>query len=201
VKTAQIIFLSIIAACTYGVVHDEITVRICIEYFTVAHPPLFHTTSPTLLALCWGVAATAGIGAGLGVIIALVSQSRGAAAYSVARLGRSILVLLAGMGASAFTAGLVGYQLSRRGFISIPAGLAETIPAHHYHRFMAVWFAHGASYLVGLAGGALLCFRVWQARGRPSVISFFPHTLAAALRAAFLAAVAAYILWIRFGAH
>ena len=200
-KTAQIILLSILAACTYGVVHDQITVRICIEYFTVAHPPLFHTTSPTLLALCWGVAATAGIGAALGVILALVSQSRGAAPYSVARLGRSILVLLVVTGASAFTAGLVGYQLSRRGFISIPAGMAETIPAHQYHRFMAVWFAHGASYLVGLAGGALLCYRVWQARGRPSVISFFPHTRAAALRVTLLAAVAAYIIWIRFGAH
>jgi hypothetical protein len=201
VKTAQIILLSILAASTYGIAHDEITVRLCIEYFTVAHPPLFHTTSPTLLALCWGVAATVGIGAALGVVLALVSQSRGAAPYSVARLGRSILVLLTVMGASAFTAGVVGYQLSRRGFISIPAGLAETIPAHQHHRFMAVWFAHGASYLVGLAGGALLCFRVWQARGRPSVISFFPHTRTAALRAALLAAVAAYILWIRFGAH
>jgi hypothetical protein len=198
VKTAQVIMLSILAACTYGVVHDQITARLCIEYFTVAHPSLFHTTSPTLLALCWGVSATAGIGAALGIILALVSQSRGAVPYSVHRVARSILVLLAAIGASAFTAGGVGYQLSRRGLISIPAGLAPTIPAHQHGRFMAVWFAHGASYLVGLAGGALLCFRIWQARGRPSVISFFPQTRAAAIRAAFIAAVAAYIAWIRF---
>lgn len=198
-KTAQIILVSILAACTYGVVHDQITVRICIEYFTVAHPPLFHTASPTLLALCWGVSATAGIGAALGVILALVSQSAGAIPYSVPRLGRSILLLLAAMGASAFTAGVVGYELSRRGFISIPAGLAETIPAHQHHRFMAAWFAHGASYFVGLAGGALLCFRVWQARGKPSVMSFFPHSRAATLRAVLLTLVAVYIIWIRFG--
>lgn len=197
-KKLQIVLLSVLAASSYGVIHDQITARLCIEYFTVAHPPLFHTTSPTLLALCWGVAATAGIGAALGVILALVSQSRGPIPYSVARLGRSILVLLAVMGASAFTAGVVGYELSRRGFISIPASLAETIPAHQHHRFMAVWFAHGASYLVGLAGGALLCFCIWRARGRPSVISFFPQTRAAAIRAIFIAAVAAYILWIRF---
>jgi hypothetical protein len=201
VKNAQVILLSILAACAYGVVHDQITVRLCIGYFTVAHPPLFHTTSPTLLALCWGVAATAGIGAALGVILALVSQSRGEVPYSVSRLGRSILVLLVVMSASAFTAGIVGYELSRRGFISIPAGLAESVPAPQHDRFMAVWFAHGASYLIGLAGGAFLCFAVWRARGRPSVISFFPHTRAAALRAALLAAVTAYILWIRFGAH
>lgn len=197
----QIILLSVLAACTYGVVHDQITARLCIEYFTVAHPPLFHTKSTTLLALCWGVAATAGIGAALGVVLSLVSQSGGPVPCPVSRLGRSIFLLLAVMAASAFTAGVVGYHLSHKGFISIPAGLAAAIPANQHDRFMAVWFAHGASYLIGLAGGARLCVRVWHARGRPPVISLFPHTRVSAMRTALLAAVAAYILWVRFGMH
>ena len=197
----QVILLSVLAACTYGIVHDQITVRLCIEYFAIAHPPLFHTTSPTLLGLCWGVAATAGIGATLGVILALVSQSPGTASYPLSRLGRSILLLLAVMATGAFAAGVVGYELSGHGFISLPTRLADVIPAHQHDRFMAVWFAHGASYLVGLTGGALLCFRIWRARGRPSVISFFARTPASALRAGLLAAVAGYILWIRFGGH
>ena len=33
---------------------------------------------------------------------------------------------------------------------------------------MAVWFAHGASYLVGLTGSAFLCWRIWRARGMAS---------------------------------
>jgi hypothetical protein len=201
VEKLQVILLSVLAACTYGIVHDQITVRLCIEYFTIAHPPLFHTMSPTLLGLCWGVAATAGIGAALGVILALVSQSPGPASYPLSRLGRSILLLLAVMATGAFATGVVGYELSRHGFISLPTRLADVIPVHQHDRFMAVWFAHGASYLVGLAGGALLCFRIWRARGRPSVISFFPRTPASALRAGLLAAVAGYILWIRFGGH
>jgi len=200
-KKLQIVLLSVLAACTYGVVHDQITARVCIEYFTIAHPPLFHTTSTTLLALCWGVAATAGIGAALGVVLALVSQSGAPAPWPASRLARSVLLLLVVMAASAFIAGVVGYQLSHRGFISIPRDLGVAVPAPQHDRFMAVWFAHGASYLVGLAGGALLCFRVWQLRCKPSVISFFPHTRAAALRAALLAAVAAYIIWTRLGAH
>jgi hypothetical protein len=201
VKKLEIILLSVLAACTYGVIHDQITARLCIEYFTVAHPPLFHTGSTTLLALCWGVAATAGIGAALGVVLALVSQSDGPTPYPISQLGWSLLVLLAIMAASAILAGVTGYQLSHGGFISIPSGLSGILRAQQHDRFMAVWFAHGASYLVGLAGGALLCFNVWRARGKPSVISFFPHTRAAALRVGLLAAVAAYIIWLRLGAH
>jgi len=137
----------------------------------------------------------------LGVVLALVSQSGGPMPYPISRLVRSLLLLLAFMAASAFLAGVVGYHLSHDGFIPIPSGLAGVLRAQQHDRFMAVWFAHGASYLVGLAGGALLCFNVWRARGRPSVISLFPHTRAAALRVALLAAVAAYIIWLRFGVH
>ncbi len=77
--------------------------------------------------------------------------------------------------------GVIGYKLSRQGVIFLPAGLADVIPVNQHDRFMAVWFAHGASYLVGLAGGALLCFQVWQERGRPRVISFLPRTRVTAI--------------------
>ena len=198
-KFAQIILLSLFASCTDGVVHDQLTVRFCLEYFTIAHPPLFHTGSPTLLAFCWGIAATTGIGAIFGVLLALVSQSTGGAPpCSIARLARSIVALLGVMGASACSAGVLGYRLSRAGFISLPAGLASIIPPRQHDRFMGVWFAHGASYLVGLSGGAVLCFWVWRARGRPSVIDLYPRTRAAAIRASAVAALAVYIIWIRF---
>ena len=200
-KYAQIILLSILAACTYGVIHDQITVRVCIEYFTVAHPPLFHTTSPTLLALCWGAAATAGIGAVVGVLLALVSRAGAPAWYPLFRIRQSVLLLLGVMAASAFIAGVVGYELSQRGFVSIPLGLARAIPTDHHHRFMAVWFAHGASYLVGLTGSALVCFQIWRARGRPSVISLLPQTRAAAIRSALIAVAVLLLIWFRLHVH
>lgn len=198
---ARVILLTLLAACAYGVLHDQVTVRLCIEYFTVAHPPLFQTTSPTLLALCWGITATLGVGIALGVLLALVSQSGEEPPYPIPRLGRQILVLLAAMAVSAFAAGWAGYFLSQGGFITIPDALAGDIPEARHHRFMAAWFAHGASYLVGLSGGGGLCFRIWKERGRPRVLSVFPRTRGAALRAMAVAALAAAILWMRFGAH
>ena len=144
--------LSTVAAIAYGIVHDQITARLCVEYFTIAHPPLFHSTSPTLLGICWGIAATVGVGALLGVVLALVSQSEGLPPVAILHVFTSILGLLAVMAISALLAGGVGFELSRRSIVCIPAALADRIPPSQHHRFMAVWFVHGASYLVGLVG-------------------------------------------------
>lgn len=200
-KKLQILLLCTLAACSYGVLHDEITSRICLEYFTVAHPPLFPTASTTVLALCWGVAATAGIGLVLGAVLAVVSQSGDAPPWPISDLVRRILLLLAGMGMAALCAGVLGYALAAAGLISFPATLAGAIPAGEHNRFMGVWFAHCSSYLTGLAGAGLVSYRIWAARGRPAVISLLPETGAAWLRALGLMAAVVCIIWFRFVRH
>ena len=62
-EAVKIALTCVIAAVLYGIVHDQFTARICIEYFTVFHPPIFHTQSPTLLGIGWGVVATWWVGA------------------------------------------------------------------------------------------------------------------------------------------
>ncbi len=198
VRKAKIILLSTVAAIAYGILHDQITARLCIEYFTIGHPPLFHTTSPTVLAICWGIAATVGVGALIGVILALVSQSEGLPPVPIPHLFMSILGLLAVMAISASLAGVVGIELSRRSIICLPASLAELVPPGQHHRFLAAWFMHGASYLVGLAGSAFVILRIWWARGRPHVLSLLPNTRGGVIRVMILAAIAALVVWLRF---
>ena len=199
VQKAKIILLSTVAAMGYGVVHDQITARLCVEYFTIAHPPLFHTTSPTLLGICWGIAATFGVGIVLGVVLGLVSQSEGPPSTPIPRLVRLIVCLLAIMAICASLAGLLGVELSRRSIVGFPAFLPATIPDSQHDRFMAVWFAHGASYLVGITGGVLVIVRIWRERGRPRVLTLYPRSRSEIIRALIVAAIAALILWFRFG--
>jgi hypothetical protein len=200
ISKVKITLLCIVAAVAYGIIHDQITARLCVEYFTVAHPPLIHTISPTVLGLFWGTVATLGVGVILGVMLALVSQSEGVPPIPVPRVFRMLVGLLAITSIAAALAGVVGFELSRRSVVRLPATLVHLVPPDHHHRFMAVWFVHGASYLVGVTGGSLLIYRTWRERGRPRVLTVFPRTRAAVVRAVILIAIAALIIWFRFTA-
>ena len=197
-QKTKVILLSLLAAVAYGIIHDQITAHLCVEYFTVAHPPLFHTESPTILGFCWGIAATIGIGALLGVILAEVTQSPGFPPESLPRLCRSLLILLTAMAISATLAGLLGFELSRHSILRLPTPFAELIPPARRDRFMAVWFTHCASYLAGLSGATFLILRIWTQRGKPRVLALIPRTKPAIIRALILAALVTIILYLRF---
>ena len=48
-QAIAILLISVLAAIFYGVVHDQITARICVEYFTIGHARLIDSDSPTVL--------------------------------------------------------------------------------------------------------------------------------------------------------
>lgn len=194
----KVFLLTLCTVTSYGIIHDQITVRLCPEYFTLAHPPLFHTASPTLLALSWGVAATVGIGAGFGVLLGLVSQSPGLPPISIPKLWNLLLRLLSAMAVAAALTGCVGFELSRLAIISCPSVWAEFVPASRHNQFMAVWFAHCASYLVGLGAGVFLVFRTWDQRQRPRIISTLPRDGLGFARAVILLLTLCAIMWLRF---
>ena len=90
----RIVGLAILAAVVYGIALDQVTARVCIEYFTIGHPPIFPTESPTLLALGWGVVATWWVGLLLGVPLAIAARSGARAPRSEGSLVRPIAFLL-----------------------------------------------------------------------------------------------------------
>jgi hypothetical protein len=168
VQFLNIWLLCIVAAIVYGVIHDQVTARVCIEYFTVGHPPVFHTTSPTLLALGWGVIATWWMGAFLGFIVALCARYGSPPKINARDLIRPILVLLLVMGLSALCAGVIGYIFAQRGQISLH-DLDQLIGRQKAVRFMADFCAHLTSYFVGFFGGLFVCGWILVRRIRPRI--------------------------------
>ncbi len=73
-ESFRIVLMCVVAAVAYGIVHDQVTARVCVEYFTVGHPPIFGTNDPTLLGIGWGILATWWVGILLGVPLAIAAR-------------------------------------------------------------------------------------------------------------------------------
>jgi len=155
----------VIAAVLYGIVHDQFTARICIEYFTIFHPPVFHTQSPTLLGIGWGILATWWVGAFFAVPMILAARAGSRPTLRASQLLSPIASLLAVMAASAVLFGMIGYVLARNGVLATKWLTFTASPTLRY-RFMADWWAHSASYGTAFVGGVVLCAMTYRRRRR-----------------------------------
>src|SRR4051812_37028691 len=133
----------------YGILHDQVTARVCVEYFTIGHPPVFPTESPTLLGLGWGIIATWWAGLLLGVPLAVAAQAGTRPKWGVRSLARPVATLLVVMSVCAIIARVVGYALGRAGAVFLVEPLASLVPRDRHARFLADLWAHSASYFVG----------------------------------------------------
>ena len=157
---AGITALGVLGAISYGIAHDQVTARICVEYFTIGHPNLLgvdpHRASPTVQALLWGVIATWWVGLLLGAPAALLSRLGRWPRLSARDLLRPLGILLATMAVISACSGILGYTLAAEGVIWLTPRLADQLPPDRHARFLADGWAHGAAYLVGALGGLTL---------------------------------------------
>ncbi|PQO36936.1 hypothetical protein C5Y96_07170 [Blastopirellula marina] len=159
-QSPLIVGLSILMCVIYGVIHDQITARICVEYFTIGHKPVLGgTEDPTLLGLVWGFLATWWVGAMLGIPLAFVSQTGSLVKKSAKDLVRPMLVLMAGTAALAFAAGVTSYVLTANDVIHLAGGFQHVMPAEKQDAFLIDLWIHNASYAGGFLGGVILM--VW----------------------------------------
>jgi hypothetical protein len=152
-EALKIVVTCVVAAVLYGIVHDQFTARICIEYFTIFHPPIFHTQSPTLLGIGWGIVATWWVGVFFGVPMILAARAGSRRAFRASELLPSIASFACLMAAIAVLFGITGYVLARKGVLATDWLTFSSSPALRY-RFMADWWAHIVSYGAAFVGAS-----------------------------------------------
>ena len=163
-EAVKIVLLCIASAIVYGILHDQVTARVCVEYFTIGHPPVFYTDSPTLLAFGWGVIATWWVGLLLGIPLALVSRLGSGPKFDAAHLIRPLCILLLVMFCVSLVAGLVGYFVASQGGVWLLEPLRSRVPAEKHLAFLADLWAHLAAYSVSVLGGITICRWVFSKR-------------------------------------
>lgn len=151
----KIILLSIFFCIAYGILHDQITARICVEYFTVGHPRIFNTESPTLLAFGWGLIATWWVGLLLGIPLAMVSRIGSWPKRTANSLLRPMLILMVVCALSAVIFGIIGSYLAKNGFVWLVEPISSKLPNDRHIPFLIDLWAHSASYFTVFLGGII----------------------------------------------
>jgi hypothetical protein len=121
-EAIKIILFSVLAAIVYGVLHDQVTAHLCVEYFSIAHPPVFPTQAPFLLALGWGVIATWWVGLPLGLFAAAASRLGSRHRLALDDVRPMVFRLLILMAAGAAIVGAIVAWLVAVGRLPVPGG-------------------------------------------------------------------------------
>ena len=161
-----IILMCVVTCVAYGIIHDQITARICVEYFTIGHPPVFPTDDPTLLGLGWGVIATWWVGVLLGVPLAAACRLGRWPKREPRTLWRPLIRLSAFSFTIAAIAGLVGWVAASNGWVFLVGSISDRVSADRHVPFLIDLWAHSASYLVGFVGGIVVIVMVLLGRQR-----------------------------------
>ena len=160
----KIVAFGLFAAVTYGVIHDQVTARVCLEYFTIGHPPLIHSASPTLLAFAWGFVATWWVGLPLGAVVAMAAQSGARPKLTAAQVRPYILWLLVAVAVLASMSGLAVYFLATHQVIALDKDWSALLPEGTQIPFLVDLWTHTASYAFGIVGAAVVAVFVFRKR-------------------------------------
>ncbi|MCC9606991.1 hypothetical protein LOC68_15075 [Blastopirellula sp. JC732] len=164
-ESLKIILMCIAAAILYGVCHDMITTRICLEYFTVFHAPVWGgATDPTVLALTWGAKATWWVGLILSIPAVLLARAGAPPKLAARDLVRPIGYLLLTMAIGSLVAGLVAWRLAEGGVIWPAPDFARLMKREAHVGFLIDAWAHSAAYAFGFFGGIAVCIWIWMQR-------------------------------------
>jgi hypothetical protein len=151
--------LCMAAAVVYAVLQDQVTARVCVEYFTIAHTPLSDTQSPTLLAFDIGIRASWWFGLLLGIPLALCSRlGEWPKLRARDHLG-AILCLFAAAAVIAALMGLAGRWAAANEWVFLVEPMASRVPRKRHVDFLTDLWAHSAAYAVGGIGAVVICTR------------------------------------------
>lgn len=153
----RIVGLGIAALIGYGMVQDQVSVRLCPEYFTVGHPPIEGLENPTLLGIAWGFLGAWWGGLILGLVLTVAARAGRGKPREPGELIRPVGVLLVGVAAVTLCCGVSAWYNAAMANVSLGEPWASAIPPERQRWFLIVACAHFGSYLSAVMGGVLLC--------------------------------------------
>ena len=151
--------IGLVAIVGYAIVQDQISARLCPEYFTVLHRPVPGVTDPTLLGVCWGFLGGWWGGALLGYAAGLTATLGPHPKLTPRELLKPIALLVCAVAAATALAGYSVWRHSEALGVMLDPGMAEAVPPKRHTALLTVACYHFVAYASAVVGGVVLC--VW----------------------------------------
>jgi hypothetical protein len=155
----------------YGMLMDQVSVRLCPEYFTVLHNPIPGLTDPTLLGLAWGFLGAAGGGVAMGYLAGLTATIGRKPPLTTRELIIPMLLLVGGVTmATAVTGAIVAIHAATFE-IHLDPLFQKRIPVERHHSLFTVACYHAAAYASAILGSIVLFDWIGRERTRRMRVS------------------------------
>lgn len=162
---AKIVFLCVLSACCYGILHDVTVGQLCIEFLSVARAKVLPVDAAILLGIIWGTASSWWVGLLLGFALAVACRfGNDYPKIDSQTLVPSIQNFLGILYAISILFGLLGFALAQWGIWSELPPLPSPIAPEKHARFLACLWAQRAAYVFGFLGGAVLIVHTFRLR-------------------------------------
>ena len=148
----------------YAMLQDQVSARLCPEYFTVFHPPIPGLTDQTLLGIAWGFLGAWWGGLLAGYLAGVAATVGDRPPLAVRELVRPFGLLLLAVTAVTALTGYTVWDHARAFDVSLGPHPAGLVPPERRRGLLVVACYHLAAYAAGAVGSVLLC--VWVAAER-----------------------------------
>jgi hypothetical protein len=158
--------MGLVALVGYAMLQDQVSARLCPEYFTVLHPPIPGLTDPTLLGISWGFLGGWWGGILLGYVAGLVATLGPRPPLAPRELVRPLGILVSVLAAVTALTGFTVWHHANLLGVSLDAGMTGLVPPECHCGLLTVACYHLAAYVTATVSGLVLCAWMWSQRRR-----------------------------------
>ena len=148
----------------YAMLQDQVSARLCPEYFTVFHNPLPGLTNPTLVGIVWGFVGSCWGGAIMGYAVGLAGTLGPRQSLTVRQLVIPMLLLTGAIAVVTVITGLTAYRHAVMFDIRLDPVIDPDVPFQRHHELFTVACYHLAAYVTAVVGTVILCIAVARCR-------------------------------------
>lgn len=157
----------------YGMLQDQVSARLCPEYFTHFHNPIPGVTEPTLVGIAWGFLGAWWGGALFGYFAGLTATIGKRPPLRVKHLVLPMFLTVLAVGGAVAVTGWVVACYADQLNVEVDQYIAGPVPAERRRALMVVACYHQAAYLFSIAGSIACCvwvgwYRSQRVRGEPA---------------------------------